>query len=93
MELESQLLAKKVDVEFDSAVRIWFTQHGYDRWMGARPLARLIQDRVKKPLSEEILFGKLENGGKVRVSLHENEFIFDVLTHSESSRSISILHT
>jgi ATP-dependent Clp protease ATP-binding subunit ClpA len=68
MELESQLLVKKVDVEFSSEVRNWLAEKGYDRLMGARPLARLIQDKIKRPLSEEILFGRLENGGKVRVS-------------------------
>ncbi|GEM_PF-415216 len=93
MELESQLLARKVDVEFDSEVKDWLSQHGYDRWMGARPLARLIQDRVKKPLSEEILFGKLENGGKVRVLIKDGQFSFEVLSQAESPRSVPILRT
>lgn len=71
MELESQLLAKNVDVDFSQEVRGWLAEKGYDRLMGARPLARLIQDRIKRPLSEEILFGKLEQGGKVQVSLKQ----------------------
>ncbi len=69
MELESQLLAKQVEVDIESDVRDWLARKGYDRAMGARPMNRLIQDRIKKPLAEEILFGKLEHGGKVRVYL------------------------
>jgi ATP-dependent Clp protease ATP-binding subunit ClpA len=85
MELESQLLAKGVDVEFASEVRDWLAQKGYDRLMGARPLARLIQDKVKKPLSEEILFGKLEQGGKVRVLMKENDLSFEFIPKTPES--------
>lgn len=69
LELESQLLAKGVDIEVDPEVREWMAQKGYDRTMGARPMGRLIQDKLKKPLAEEILFGKLEHGGHVRIYL------------------------
>jgi ATP-dependent Clp protease ATP-binding subunit ClpA len=69
LELESQLLAKGVEVDVTPEAREWLAQKGYDRAMGARPLARLIQDKIKKPLSEEILFGKLEKGGKVVVKV------------------------
>ncbi len=79
MELESQLLGKKVDVEFDSDVKEWLGKKGYDRLMGARPLARLLQDQIKKPLSEEILFGKLEHGGKVKVSLKDDAILFEIV--------------
>jgi len=79
IELESQLLAKKVDVEFDTLVREWLAKKGYDRFMGARPLARVIQDSIKRPLSEEILFGKLENGGKVRVTLRNDSPVLEIL--------------
>jgi ATP-dependent Clp protease ATP-binding subunit ClpA len=78
MELESQLLAKKVDVEFTNDVRDWLAKKGYDRLMGARPLGRLIQDQIKKPLSEEILFGQLENGGKVKIDVKGDQIVFDV---------------
>lgn len=71
IELESQLLAKGVELEVDENVRDWLANKGYDRRMGARPMARLIQDQIKKPLAEEILFGRLEQGGKVRVHLAE----------------------
>lgn len=77
MELESLLLAKHVEIEFSPEVRDWLARKGYDRWMGARPLGRLIQEKLKKPLSEEILFGKLEEGGKVRVSLKNDECAFE----------------
>ncbi|MFZ9595883.1 MAG: AAA family ATPase [Bdellovibrionia bacterium] len=77
MELESQLLSKKVDVEFAAEVKDWLAEKGYDRLMGARPLNRLIQDRIKKPLSEEILFGRLEHGGKVRVFVQNDDLAFE----------------
>jgi ATP-dependent Clp protease ATP-binding subunit ClpA len=92
MELESQLLGKKVDVELTSDVRDWLAKKGYDRLMGARPLGRLIQDKIKKPLSEEILFGKLENGGKVKVSLKGEELAFDFTSNSveQPRESVSV---
>ena len=77
LELESQLLAKKVEVEVGLEVRDWLAQKGYDRTMGARPLARLIQDKIKKPLAEEILFGKLEDGGRVEVLVKNDELVFE----------------
>ena len=78
IELESQLLAKTVEIEFDSAVREWLAQKGYDRQMGARPMARLIQDKIKRPLADEILFGRLENGGQVSVSVKNDELSFAI---------------
>lgn len=77
VELESQLLAKGVDVHLEADAREWLARKGYDRQMGARPLARLIQDRIKKPLAEEILFGKLENGGEVRIFIRNDEVVFE----------------
>jgi ATP-dependent Clp protease ATP-binding subunit ClpA len=81
VELENQLLAKNVEITFAAEVREWLAKKGYDRAMGARPMARLIQDKVKKPLSEQILFGDLEHGGRVEVSMgkedEELEFKFD----------------
>jgi len=69
IELENQLLSKNVEIEINSDVREWLSEKGYDAAMGARPMARLIQEKLKKPLSEKILFGKLINGGKVKISL------------------------
>ena len=87
IELESQLLAKHVDVEFTTEVRDWLAKEGYDRLMGARPLARLIQDKIKRPLSEEILFGSLEQGGKAKISLRGTEIIFDYEASSKPARA------
>lgn len=70
-ELESQLLRKNIEIEFDEKIKSWLAKKGYDPLLGARPMARLIEDKIKKPLSEEILFGKLEKGGKVLVTLNE----------------------
>lgn len=88
MELESQLLAKNVDVEFEPEVRDWLASKGYDRLMGARPMGRLIQDKIKKPLSEEILFGRLENGGKVKVFIRDGELQFDLTPLAPGSRKV-----
>lgn len=69
MELEMQLLEKKVELNVDDEVKAWLARHGHDAMMGARPMARLIQDRVKKPLAEAILFGDLQKGGEAHVEL------------------------
>ncbi len=69
MELEAQLLDRNVTIEVDAAARAWLGRKGFDPAMGARPMARLIQDRIKRALADELLFGKLEKGGAVRVGL------------------------
>ncbi len=79
VELESQLLAKHVEIDVGVEAREWLAQKGYDRQMGARPMARLIQDKIKKPLAEEILFGKLEGGGEVHVRVKDGELAFDIV--------------
>ncbi|MGQ0595313.1 MAG: ATP-dependent Clp protease ATP-binding subunit ClpA [Gammaproteobacteria bacterium] len=68
-ELEAQLDAKDVSLEVDEKARAWLAEHGHDPLMGARPMARLIQDKVKRPLAEELLFGKLEGGGHVVITV------------------------
>jgi ATP-dependent Clp protease ATP-binding subunit ClpA len=68
-ELETLLFAKGIDLTVTPAARAWLAQRGYDRRLGARPLARLIQDEVKRPLADEILFGSLENGGHVELTV------------------------
>lgn len=68
-ELQAQLDDKKVLLEVDQAARDWLAEKGYDRQMGARPMQRLIQDQLKKPLAEMILFGELVHGGTVNVSV------------------------
>lgn len=67
LELEAQLEEKGVEFSVEPSARLWLAEHGYDRSMGARPMARLIQEKVKKPLAEELLFGRLAGGGKVEL--------------------------
>jgi ATP-dependent Clp protease ATP-binding subunit ClpA len=69
VETESQLEQKGVTLSIDDAARAWIATKGYDPKMGARPMARLIQEQIKRPLAEELLFGKLAGGGQVRVSV------------------------
>jgi len=77
-ELEQQLEEKKVSMSVDSAAKEWLAQQGYDPKMGARPMARLIQEKIKKGLAEHLLFGDLAQGGEVRIGLDEGELTFDV---------------
>jgi ATP-dependent Clp protease ATP-binding subunit ClpA len=69
VELQTQLDEKKVGIDVDDAARKWLAEHGHDRIMGARPMARLIQEKIKRALAEELLFGRLANGGHVNVSV------------------------
>jgi ATP-dependent Clp protease ATP-binding subunit ClpA len=69
MQLESQLAERHVTFELTEEATKWLSEKGYDDKMGARPLARVIQENIKKPLAEEILFGKLKKGGIVRVTV------------------------
>jgi ATP-dependent Clp protease ATP-binding subunit ClpA len=69
MELEAQLADRNVTIELTDESRQWLADNGYDMLYGARPLGRVIQDHIKKPLAEELLFGKLSKGGVVRVSI------------------------
>jgi len=67
LQLEEQLADRNVTIELDASARNWLAVKGYDPLFGARPLARVIQEHIKKPLAEELLFGKLAKGGTVRV--------------------------
>ncbi|HQQ64394.1 MAG TPA: ATP-dependent Clp protease ATP-binding subunit ClpA [Pseudomonadales bacterium] len=74
VELQAQLDDKKVTLDIDDEAREWLAERGYDRSMGARPMARLIKEKLKKPLAEEVLFGKLSrSGGKVSVGVENGE--------------------
>ncbi len=75
-ELEGQLQVRNVILEVDDEARVWLAKNGYDRNMGARPMARLIQEQIKKPLAEELLFGKLSNGGHVKVTAIKGKLKF-----------------
>ncbi|TQF76520.1 ATP-dependent Clp protease ATP-binding subunit ClpA [Elioraea sp. Yellowstone] len=71
MQLEAQLADRNVTIELTDAARLWLAEKGYDPLYGARPLARVIQEHIKKPLAEELLFGKLAKGGAVRVGVDD----------------------
>jgi len=77
IELEEQLSNKGVSFRVDKAAREWLIEHGYDKAMGARPMARLIQEKIKKPLAEELLFGKLANGGHASLKVKDGKLHFD----------------
>jgi ATP-dependent Clp protease ATP-binding subunit ClpA len=73
LQLEAQLADRDVTIELSEPAKAWLVQHGYDEQMGARPMARVIQEHIKKPLADEVLFGKLKGGGHVRVVLVKDE--------------------
>jgi ATP-dependent Clp protease ATP-binding subunit ClpA len=77
-QLEAQLMDRNVHIELTPAAAEWLADKGYDDKMGARPLARVIQEHIKKPLAEELLFGKLIKGGLVRVSLKDDALVLEV---------------
>ena len=72
-QLEAQLADRNVTIELSPEAMDWVADRGYDELYGARPLARVIQEHIKKPLAEELLFGKLEGGGTVRVAVAEKD--------------------
>ncbi len=79
MQLEAQLADRNVTIELSSAAKEWLAERGYDKLYGARPLARVIQEYIKKPLAEELLFGKLVKGGSVKVTMKEGKLDFEIV--------------
>ena len=77
-ELETQLAEKHVSIVLEPEARIWLAEHGFDPKMGARPMGRVIQEKIKKPLAEEILFGRLAGGGVARISVDNGDLSFEV---------------
>ncbi|GAB6048289.1 ATP-dependent Clp protease ATP-binding subunit ClpA [Methyloparacoccus murrellii] len=77
-ELETQLAEKRVSVVLEPEARQWLAEHGFDPQMGARPMSRVIQEKIKKPLAEAILFGKLATGGVARIGVEDGELSFSV---------------
>ena len=77
MQLEAQLADRNVTIELSSGAKEWLAERGFDRLYGARPLARVIQEYIKKPLAEELLFGRLVKGGAVKVTLKDNKLDFE----------------
>ncbi|MCA3268945.1 MAG: AAA family ATPase, partial [Thalassospira sp.] len=78
IQLEAQLADRHVTIALTNAARHWLGEKGYDPVLGARPLARVIQEHVKKPLANELLFGKLSNGGSVKVGVKDGKLTFAV---------------
>ena len=98
LQLEVQLAERCVAITLEPAARAWLAQKGYDSAYGARPLARVIQTKVRNPLTDEILFGRLEHGGTVRIALSKDSLTFDVEAtvpkeNSPDKTSISIRQT
>jgi len=83
IELESQLHDKNVSLSATPAARDWLAQHGFDPQMGARPMSRVIQDKVKRRLADELLFGKLANGGRVSIDVQDGELIVETWAEPE----------
>ena len=79
LQLEAQLLDRGVAIELTKAAAEWLADKGYDDKMGARPLGRVIQEHIKKPLAEELLFGKLTKGGLVRVEMRDDKLHLEIL--------------
>ena len=77
LQLETQLAERRVAIALDPDARAWLAAKGYDRKYGARPLARVVQAEVRNPLTDEILFGRLEHGGTVRIGLRDGALTFD----------------
>jgi len=85
-ELEAQLADRKVEIVLDAAARAHLADKGYDPDFGARPLARVMQEEVKKPLGDELLFGRLEHGGKVSVSARDGKLAFEFAAASPGGK-------
>jgi ATP-dependent Clp protease ATP-binding subunit ClpA len=77
-ELGAQLADKRVSIEIDDEAKAWLAQKGFDPLNGARPLARVIQDHIKRPLADELLFGKLAKGGRVLITVADAKLAFHI---------------
>ena len=80
LQLELQLADRNVHIELDDEARAWLTERGYDKLYGARPMGRLVQEKIKQPLAEELLFGKLIHGGEVKVRIKDNAPSFEIIS-------------
>ena len=81
MQLEAQLTDRNVEIDLDTAARDWLSKKGYHPTFGARPLARVVQEEIKKPLADHLLFGDLTSGGIVKVTVADNKLVLDVIPH------------
>ena len=83
--MQQQLDEKRVVLEVDNEAQEWLAINGYDEKMGARPMQRLILEKIRKPLSEQVLFGGLANGGTIRVFVENNEIKTEIIKESETA--------
>jgi ATP-dependent Clp protease ATP-binding subunit ClpA len=88
MQLESQLKDRKIAITLEPEARAWLAKKGYDPTMGARPLGRVIQREVRDPLTDDILFGTLENGGTVTIGLADDKLTFDIGSSAIAESSV-----
>jgi ATP-dependent Clp protease ATP-binding subunit ClpA len=88
LELETQLEKKHVRLCVDKAARVWLAKHGYDKTMGARPMARLIQEKIKKPIADELLFGRLAHGGQLSLSSSNDEL--QLIVHEKGVATVAL---
>jgi len=84
-ELEAQLQEKGVTLDVEDSAREWLAEHGFDPKMGARPMARVIQQHIKKPLAEELLFGRLANGGHLVIRAEDDRLLHEFREEEEIS--------
>ena len=85
--LESQLSERNVTINLTEDAQNWLAEKGYDKAMGARPLARLIADKIKKPLAEEVLFGRLSKGGSVTIGVDDDTLTFKYSTSKPKGKA------
>jgi len=90
IQLEDQLHDKKVEVTFSDALKAYLGKKGFDPLMGARPMARLIQDTIRKALADELLFGKLANGGTVHVDIDDNNEVKLIFVQDQQSAETAL---
>ena len=90
VELETQLDSKNVFIQISEKAALWIGKEGYDENMGARPLSRLIQEKIKKPIAEQILYGKLSKGGNIKLDIKNNELTFEYLPFKKSANKKKI---
>lgn len=90
IQLEEQLHDKKVEITFSDALKAYLGKKGFDPQMGARPMARLIQDTIRKALADELLFGKLANGGSVHVDIDDKDQVKLVFNETKDSKLVAL---
>ena len=94
VQLEAQLMDRNVAIELSNAAAEWLGNKGYDSTMGARPLSRVIQEQIKKPLADELLFGKLAKGGLVKIGIKNNEIDLQIIERENiliSKKKVALL--